>query len=138
MRALLGLAVVGALAVGVAGYARAAEECEALGQQLDARSTAFEADAARFNTRVEELAAGVGENGASPDQVEELTTLVREACASVSRATLEMRRLYERMNTPQCLAADPDVAKLPATLERMREAVAGTCAQGAPKEPAPR
>lgn len=126
MRAAL-LAAALALA---AGPGRAAEPCDSLGQQLEARSTAFEADAARFNARVEELAAVVGEE-ATPDQREELTTLVREACASVSRATLEMRRLYERLNTPQCLAADPDIAKLPATLERMREAVAGTCGQGA-------
>ena len=132
-RPILRSAAIAALAGSLFGPALAAEECDALGQQLEARSTAFEADAARFNTRVEELAAQVGDAGATPDQVEELTTLVREACASVSRATLEMRRLYERMNTPQCLAADPDVAKLPATLERMREAVAGTCAQGAPR-----
>ena len=113
--------------------ARAVEPCDSLGQQLEARSATFETDAAKFNARVEELATALGDKEATPDQREELTTLVREACASVSRATLEMRRLYERLNTPQCLAADPDIAKLPATLEKMREAMAGTCEQGVPK-----
>ena len=125
--------IAAVLAACSAAPARAVEPCDTLGQQLETRSTSFEADAAKFNARVEELAAALGDNEATPDQREELTTLVREACASVSRATLEMRRLYERLNTPRCLAADPDIAKLPATLEKMREAMAGTCGQGAPK-----